>query len=135
MGRVGREADRRLRPAPPLVEQIADAPARVDARERIQPAVGPRGEASARGVVRAVGGERARERVEEDGVDNSDVDNALLYTQPEEVYAVYEALSSVPKAHFTVAAAFGCTPSSASPGGSPAAPREPHEPNLRTSRP
>ena len=28
-----------------------------------------------------------------------------------------------------------CTPSSASPGGSPAAPREPHEPNLRTSRP
>merc|ERR1719238_257623 len=44
---------------------------------------------------------------EEDGVDNSDVDNALLYTQPEEVYAVYEALSSVPKAHFTVAAAFG----------------------------
>ena len=26
---------------------------------------------------------------EEDGVDNSDVDNALLYTQPEEVYGAY----------------------------------------------
>ena len=26
-----------------------------------------------------------------------------------------------------------CTPSSASPGGSPAAPQQPHEPNLRTS--
>ena len=44
---------------------------------------------------------------EEGGVDNTDVDNALLYTQPEEVYQVYEALASVPNADFTVAAAFG----------------------------
>mmetsp|Transcript_25933 Transcript_25933/g.77257 ORF Transcript_25933/g.77257 Transcript_25933/m.77257 type:complete len:453 (+) Transcript_25933:60-1418(+) len=44
---------------------------------------------------------------EEDGVDNSDVDSSRLYTQPEEVWQVYQALSSVPKAMFTVAAAFG----------------------------
>lgn len=44
---------------------------------------------------------------EEDGVDNSDVDNSLLYTQPSEVYEVYKALSSVPNGMFTVAAAFG----------------------------
>jgi len=44
---------------------------------------------------------------EEDGVDNTDVDSSRLYTQPEEVWQVYEALSSVPNARFTVAAAFG----------------------------
>jgi len=44
---------------------------------------------------------------EEDGVDNSDVDSSRLYTQPEEVWQVYEALSSVPGGSFTVAAAFG----------------------------
>merc|ERR1719231_1448997 len=44
---------------------------------------------------------------EEDGVDNSDVDSSRLYTQPEEVYEVYKALSSVPNGMFTVAAAFG----------------------------
>mgnify|MGYP002662028303 CR=1 FL=1 len=43
---------------------------------------------------------------EEDGVDNSDVDNALLYTQPEEVCYAHEELSKVGKL-FTVAAAFG----------------------------
>lgn len=43
---------------------------------------------------------------EEDGVDNSDVDNALLYTQPEEVDYAYEHLSKVSN-RFTVAAAFG----------------------------
>lgn len=43
---------------------------------------------------------------EEDGVDNSNVDNSLLYTQPEEVYEVYKALSEVSKM-FTIAAAFG----------------------------
>lgn len=32
---------------------------------------------------------------EEDGVDNSDVDSSRLYTQPEEVYQVYETLSAV----------------------------------------
>ncbi|MFN7117426.1 MAG: class II fructose-bisphosphate aldolase [Saprospiraceae bacterium] len=43
---------------------------------------------------------------EEDGVDNSDVDNALLYTQPEDVAYAYEELSKVSQ-RFTVAAAFG----------------------------
>ncbi|MCU7694836.1 class II fructose-bisphosphate aldolase [Haoranjiania flava] len=43
---------------------------------------------------------------EEDGVDNTDVDNSKLYTQPEEVWQVYEALSQVGDL-FTVAAAFG----------------------------
>ena len=43
---------------------------------------------------------------EEDGVDNSDVDNALLYTQPEEVNYAYEQLSEV-SPNFTVAASFG----------------------------
>ena len=43
---------------------------------------------------------------EEDGVDNSDVDDSKLYTQPEEVAYAYEELSKVsPK--FTIAAAFG----------------------------
>lgn len=43
---------------------------------------------------------------EEDGVDNTDVDNAKLYTQPEDVAYSYEELSKVGKL-FTVAAAFG----------------------------
>ncbi len=43
---------------------------------------------------------------EEDGVDNTDVDNALLYTQPEEVAHAYAALSKISN-RFTVAAAFG----------------------------
>ena len=41
---------------------------------------------------------------EEDGVDNTGVDSSKLYTQPEEVWQVYQALSSVPNAKFTVAA-------------------------------
>mmetsp|Transcript_20964 Transcript_20964/g.35888 ORF Transcript_20964/g.35888 Transcript_20964/m.35888 type:complete len:393 (-) Transcript_20964:352-1530(-) len=44
---------------------------------------------------------------EEDGVDNSDVDSSKLYTQPEEVFEVYDALSKVEGGRFTVAAAFG----------------------------
>jgi len=44
---------------------------------------------------------------EEDGVDNTDVDSSRLYTQPEEVYQVYETLSAIPNNHFTIAAAFG----------------------------
>jgi len=44
---------------------------------------------------------------EEDGVDNTDVDSSRLYTQPEEVWQVYQALSAVPNGKFTVAAAFG----------------------------
>lgn len=43
---------------------------------------------------------------EEDGVDNSDVDNSMLYTQPEEVAYAYEKLKEVSD-NFTVAAAFG----------------------------
>ncbi|WP_075602216.1 class II fructose-bisphosphate aldolase [Saccharicrinis aurantiacus] len=43
---------------------------------------------------------------EEDGVDNSDVDNALLYTQPEEVNQSYEVLKEVGP-NFTIAASFG----------------------------
>lgn len=43
---------------------------------------------------------------EEDGVDNTDVDNSLLYTQPEEVAYAYEELSKISK-RFTIAAAFG----------------------------
>ena len=43
---------------------------------------------------------------EEDGVDNSGVDNSLLYTQPEDVYYAYSELSKV-SPNFTVAASFG----------------------------
>jgi fructose-bisphosphate aldolase class II len=43
---------------------------------------------------------------EEDGVDNTNVDNSLLYTQPEEVAYAYEKLSAVSE-RFTIAAAFG----------------------------
>lgn len=43
---------------------------------------------------------------EEDGVDNTDVDSARLYTQPEEVAYAYEELMKVSN-KFTVAAAFG----------------------------
>jgi fructose-bisphosphate aldolase class II len=43
---------------------------------------------------------------EEDGVDHTDVDNALLYTQPEHVYYAYQQLKEVSH-RFTVAAAFG----------------------------
>ncbi len=43
---------------------------------------------------------------EEDGVDNTDMDNSLLYTQPEDVCLAYETLSAV-SPHFTIAASFG----------------------------
>ncbi len=43
---------------------------------------------------------------EEDGVDNTNIDNALLYTQPEEVCYAYEELSKI-STHFTIAASFG----------------------------
>ncbi|MEB8330240.1 class II fructose-bisphosphate aldolase [Flavobacteriaceae bacterium KMM 6897] len=43
---------------------------------------------------------------EEDGVDNSDVDDSKLYTQPEEVAYAYEELSKI-SPRFTIAAAFG----------------------------
>jgi len=44
---------------------------------------------------------------EEDGVNNENIDNALLYTQPEEVWYAYEQLSQVENAAFTCAASFG----------------------------
>ena len=43
---------------------------------------------------------------EEDGVDNTDIDNSLLYTQPEDVAYAYEKLSAVSD-QFTIAASFG----------------------------
>lgn len=43
---------------------------------------------------------------EEDGVDNTDVDNSRLYTQPEDVAKAYEELKKVGNL-FTIAAAFG----------------------------
>lgn len=43
---------------------------------------------------------------EEDGVDNTDIDNAKLYTQPEEVAQAYEALMKI-SPRFTIAASFG----------------------------
>ncbi|NEW60363.1 class II fructose-bisphosphate aldolase, partial [Sulfurovum sp. bin170] len=43
---------------------------------------------------------------EEDGVDNTEIDNALLYTQPEEVAYAYEELKKVSDM-FTIAASFG----------------------------
>lgn len=52
---------------------------------------------------------------EEDGVDNSGVENALLYTQPSEVAYAYEELLKVGP-RFTVAAAFGNVHGVYSPG-------------------
>ncbi|AWK14420.1 class II fructose-bisphosphate aldolase [Candidatus Fukatsuia symbiotica] len=43
---------------------------------------------------------------EEDGVDNSHLDNASLYTQPEDVAYAYEELNKI-SPNFTIAAAFG----------------------------
>lgn len=43
---------------------------------------------------------------EEDGVDNTGIDNSLLYTQPEEVAYAYEELMKV-SPNFTIAASFG----------------------------
>lgn len=43
---------------------------------------------------------------EEDGVDNTDIDNSLLYTQPEEVSYSYKRLKEV-SPYFSVAASFG----------------------------
>lgn len=43
---------------------------------------------------------------EEDGVDNTDIDNSKLYTQPEEVSFAYEKLNAI-SPYFSVAASFG----------------------------
>ena len=51
---------------------------------------------------------------EEDGVDNSGIDNAKLYTQPEEVLQAFDRLNG--KGLFTVAASFGNTHGVYKPG-------------------
>ncbi len=43
---------------------------------------------------------------EEDGVDNTNVDHSMLYTQPEDVYYAFEELSKI-SPNFTIAASFG----------------------------
>jgi fructose-bisphosphate aldolase class II len=43
---------------------------------------------------------------EEDGVDNTGIDNSKLYTQPEDVAYAYETLKAI-SPNFTIAAAFG----------------------------
>lgn len=43
---------------------------------------------------------------EEDGVDNTDMDHSMLYTQPEDVAYAYENLSKI-SPRFTIAASFG----------------------------
>ncbi|KAK2067377.1 hypothetical protein P8C59_001126 [Phyllachora maydis] len=43
---------------------------------------------------------------EEDGVNNEDVDNNSLYTQPEDIWTIYEKLSATSK-YFSIAAGFG----------------------------
>ncbi len=51
---------------------------------------------------------------EEDGVDNTGIDNSKLYTQPSEVLAAYDKLNSI--GSFTVAASFGNTHGVYKPG-------------------
>jgi fructose-bisphosphate aldolase class II len=51
---------------------------------------------------------------EEDGVDNSEIDNSKLYTQPEDVLQAYDVLN--PVGSFTVAASFGNTHGVYKPG-------------------
>lgn len=43
---------------------------------------------------------------EEDGVDNSEVDNNSLYTQPEDIHEIYQTLSPI-SPYFSIAAGFG----------------------------
>jgi fructose-bisphosphate aldolase, class II len=52
---------------------------------------------------------------EEDGVDNSGIENARLYTQPDDVYQAFNTLSEVGSL-FTVAASFGNVHGVYSPG-------------------
>src|SRR5215467_15369454 len=52
---------------------------------------------------------------EEDGVDNSGVENSKLYTQPEDVYEAFQVLSKIGN-RFTVAASFGNVHGVYSPG-------------------
>lgn len=43
---------------------------------------------------------------EEDGVDNSNADNASLYTQPPDIYEIHTALGAI-SPNFSIAAGFG----------------------------
>jgi fructose-bisphosphate aldolase class II len=52
---------------------------------------------------------------EEDGVNNENVDNASLYTQPEDIWDIYKAFSQVTDL-FSIAAAFGNVHGVYSPG-------------------
>jgi len=52
---------------------------------------------------------------EEDGVNNEDVDNNSLYTQPEDIYDIYREFSAVSK-YFSIAAGFGNVHGVYSPG-------------------
>ena len=52
---------------------------------------------------------------EEDGVDNTNIDNSALYTQPEDVAYAYRTLSAI-SPNFTVAASFGNVPGVYKPG-------------------
>lgn len=53
---------------------------------------------------------------EEDGVDNSGVDNSKLYSQPDEIFSVYTALNPI-SPMFTIAASFGNVHGVYAPGG------------------
>jgi fructose-bisphosphate aldolase, class II len=59
---------------------------------------------------------------EEDGVDNSNIDNARLYTQPEDVAYAYEELLKI-SGNFTIAAAFGNVHGVYKPGNVQLAPK------------
>jgi len=52
---------------------------------------------------------------EEDGVNNENVENSSLYTQPEDIWDIYEAFSKITDL-FTIAAAFGNVHGVYSPG-------------------
>jgi len=52
---------------------------------------------------------------EEDGVNNEDVDNNALYTQPEDIYDIYTTLSKI-SPYFSIAAGFGNVHGVYSPG-------------------
>jgi fructose-bisphosphate aldolase class II len=65
---------------------------------------------------------------EEDGVDNSGIDNSKLYTQPADVLAAFDALSSI--GNFTVAASFGNTHGVYAPGNVKLTPKILHNSQL-----
>jgi len=69
---------------------------------------------------------------EEDGVDNSGVDNSKLYTQPEDVLAAYDALHSA--GGFTVAASFGNTHGVYAPGNVKLTPKILHNSQLHIQK-